>query len=134
MRLLVTGLIALGAISWALPYLSQRAVSAAVDNASRGRLTQAAASAREAGRLDPLAVDPLLTLAAVQVRQRQATAARTTLDKAVHLQPRNYETYYQMGLLELDSFGQRTAATQWFLRALALNPLDPVTRQQLGLH
>ncbi len=133
-RLLVTGLIALGAISWALPYLSQRAVSAAVDNASRGRLTQAAASAREAGRLDPLAVDPLLTLAAVQVRQRQATAARTTLDKAVHLQPRNYETYYQMGLLELDSFGQRTAATQWFLRALALNPLDPVTRQQLGLH
>jgi O-antigen ligase len=133
-RLLVTGLIAFGAISWALPYLSQRAVSAAVDNASRGRLTQAAASAREAGRLDPLAVDPLLTLAAVQVRQRQATAARTTLDKAVHLQPRNYETYYRMGLLELDSFGQRTAATQWFLRALALNPLDPVTRQQLGLH
>jgi Tfp pilus assembly protein PilF len=69
----------------------------------------------------------------VQVGQHHAMAAQTTLDKAVHLQPRNYETYYQMGLLELNSFGQRSAATQWFLRALALNPLDSLTRQQLGL-
>ena len=133
-RLLVTGLVVFGAISWALPYLSQRATSGAVNAASRGRLTQAAASAREASRLDPLAVGPLITLALVQVQQRQATAARTTLDKAVHLQPRNYETYYQMGLLELNSFGRRSAATQWFRRALALNPLDSLTRQQLGLH
>jgi hypothetical protein len=38
-----------------------------------------------------------------------------------------------MGLLTLNSFGQRDEATQWFRRALALNPLDPVIRQQLGL-
>jgi hypothetical protein len=133
LRLLVTGLVAFGAVSWALPYLSQRATSGAVNAASRGRLAQAAASAREGSRLDPLAVDPLITLALVQVQQRRATAAQTTLDKAVHLQPRNYAPYYQMGLLELNSFGQRSTATQWFRRALALNPLDSLTRQQLGL-
>lgn len=132
-RLLVTGLIVLGALSWALPYLSQRAAMGAVNDASRGRLAQAAASARQASRLDPLAVDPLITLALVQVRQHRAAAAQATLDTAVHLQPRNYETYYQMGLLELNSFGKKGAATQWFLRALALNPLDSLTRQQLGL-
>jgi hypothetical protein len=132
-RLLVTGLIVLGALSWALPYLSQRAAMGAVNDASRGRLTHAAASARQASRLDPLAVDPLITLALVQVRQHRAATAQATLDTAVHLQPRNYATYYQMGLLELNSFGKKSAATQWFLRALALNPLDSLTRQQLGL-
>jgi hypothetical protein len=132
-RLLVSGLVVLGVIAWSLPYLSQRAALGAVNDASRGRLTQAAASAREAARLDPLAVDPLITLALVQVEQRHPTAAQTTLGKAVHLQPRNYETYYQMGLLELNSFGRKAEATQWFRRALALSPLDPLTRQQLGL-
>jgi hypothetical protein len=133
MRLLVTGLVAAGVISWALPYLSQRAASAAVDDASRGHFAQAAASAREAGRLDPLAVDPLITLAVVQAQQHQATAARSTLEKAMRLQPRNYAAYYQMGLLVLNSSGQKAEATQWFRRALALNPLDPLTRQRLGL-
>ena len=132
-RILVTGLVVLGVISWALPYLSQRAAMAAVNDASRNSLTQAAAAARTAARLDPLAVDPLITLALVQVQQGRPAAARATLDTAVHLQPRNYAPYYQMGLLELDSFGRRAVATQWFRRALALNPLDALTRRQLGL-
>lgn len=133
MRLLVTGLVAVGVISWALPFLSQRAALAAVDDASRGRLAQAATSARKASRLDPLAVDPLITLALVQAQQHQPTAARSTLDKAVRLQPHNYSGYYQMGLLMLNGFGRRDEAVRWFRRALALDPLDPVIRQQLGL-
>ena len=132
-RLLVTGLVVAGVVSWTLPYLSQRAAAAAVDHASRGHLAQAAASAREASRLDPLAVDPLLTLSIVQAQQHQATAARATLEKAVRLQPRNYAPYYQMGLLVLNGSAQDPEATQWFRRALALNPLDPMTRQHLGL-
>ncbi len=132
-RILISGLVILGAISWGLPYLSQRAALAAVNDSSWGRLAQAAASARQAGRLDPLAVDPLVKLALVQVEQRRPTAARQTLTKAVRLQPRNYEPYYQMGVLELNSFGDRAAAAQWFRRALALNPLDGLTRGELGL-
>jgi O-antigen ligase len=131
-RILITGLVVLGAVAWGLPYLSQHAALAAVDDASLGRLTQAASSARRAGRLDPLAVDPLITLALVQVEQRHAPAARQTLERAVRLQPRNYEPYYQMGLLELNSFGDQAAATQWFRRALALDPLDALTRAQLA--
>ena len=100
-RILVTGLVVLGVIAWGLPYLSQRAALAAVDDASRDQLSKAAASARCAGRLDPLAVDPLVTLALVQVEQRRAPAARQTLEGAVRLQPGDYEPYYQMGLLEL---------------------------------
>jgi len=130
-RILVSGLVVLGAISWGLPYLSQRAALAAVNDSSWGRLAQAAASARRAGRLDPLAADPLVKLALVQVEQRRPTAARQTLAKAIRLQPRNFQPYYQMGVLELNSFGDRAAATQWFRRALALNPLDGLTRREL---
>jgi hypothetical protein len=132
-RVLVTGLVCLGVVSWALPYLSQRADLRAVDQASRGRLTAAAASARQAGRLDPLAVDPLVTLALIQTEQRRLTGARATLLRAVRLQPRNYEPYYQLGLLELDGFGDRSVADAWFRRALTLDPLDALTRRSLGL-
>jgi hypothetical protein len=132
-RVLVTGLVVLGVAAWALPYLSQRADLRAVDQASRGRLAAAAASARQASSLDPLAVDPLITLALVQTEERRPAAARTTLLAAVRLQPRNYLPYYELGLLELDSFGDRATADAWFRRALTLDPLDALTRGQLGL-
>ncbi len=133
LRVLVTGLVCLGVVSWTLPYLAQRADLRAVDQASRGRLAAAAASARQASRFDPLAVDPLVTLALVQAEQRRLAAARTTLIRAARLQPRNYQPYYQLGLLELSGFGDRTAADEWFRRALTLDPLDPATNRQLGL-
>jgi hypothetical protein len=132
-RLLATGLVALGVVSWSLPYLSQGAAMRAVDEASRGRLAQAAASAQQAGRLDPLAVDPLVTLALVRTDQHRLRVAQTALDEAIRLQPRNYVPYYQMGVLEQRGFGQEAAAVPWFRRALALNPLDALTRQRLGL-
>jgi len=132
-RLLVTGLIVLGIFSWALPYLSQRAVLRAVDEASRGRLAQAAASSQRAGRLDPLAVDPLVTLALVRTDQRRPGDARTALREAIALQPRNFVPYYQMGVLEAGGSGHKAAAVSWFRRALSLNPRDPLTRQRLGL-
>ena len=114
-----------------MPYLSQRAAGGPSTSQS-GQLSLAASSARRAGRLDPLAVDPLITLGLVQVEQRAPVGART-LERAVRLQPHNYRPYYQMGLLERQSFGDQTAATRWFRRALALDPLDALTRQELGL-
>jgi len=69
----------------------------------------------------------------VQSQQHQTGAARATLQKAMRLQPHNYAPYYQMGLLALDGPGGREEAAPWFRRALELNPLDPPTRQQLGL-
>jgi hypothetical protein len=130
-RVLVTGLVVFGALSWALPYVADRAAAAAVDQASRGQFSQAAASARLSSRLNPLSIDPLLTLAAVQVQQHQPAAAWSSLQKAARIQPRNYVPYYQLGLLELDAFGRKKEARQWFARALELNPMDPLIRQQL---
>ena len=132
-RLLVTGLVVLGVVSWGLPYLSQRATGRAVDQASHGRLAQAASSAQQASRLDPLSVDPLVTLALVRTDQRDPAGARTALEEALRLQPRNYVPYYQMGMLDLRELGQKAAAARWFRRALALDPLDALTRQELGL-
>ena len=132
-RLLVTGLVCLGVVSWALPYLSERADLRAVDQASRGRLVAAAGSARQSADLDPLAVDPLVTLAFVQADRGRPLDARATLLRAVRLQPRNYRPYYELGMIELSGLGDRAQAAAWFRRALTLDPLDPLTRQQLGL-
>jgi len=132
-RLFVSGIVALALVSWAVPYLAERAAAAAVNQAGRQQLGAAAASARRASSLDPLAVDPLITLALVQEQQGGGREAQATLAKALKLQPRNYQVYYQMGLLELNVFGRKREAAQWFRRGLALNPLDTMTLYQLGV-
>ena len=131
-RWLATGLILFGVACWALPYLAERATTAAQDQMSRGQVASAEAGARRAIALDPLAVDPLLTLAAVQVQEGDLKAAAATLDQAVRLQPDNYEPYYQMGNLQLQGFRDEAAARLWYEKALELNPMDPATRHMLG--
>ena len=124
-RLLASAALVLLALSWTLPYLSQRATQSAVDEASRGHVGQAAAAARRAHGLDPVAVDPLLALAAAQSQGGNVKGAAATLADAVRLQPDNYLPYYQMGLLQLDGFGDKAAAARWFAKALQLNPREP---------
>ena len=123
-RALATGVLVLVALSFAAPYLSERALSRAVDLSGAGHTAAAAAQARRAHRLDPLAVDPLFTLALVEQQQGRASAALATLEQAVRLQPRNYPTYYQLGVMQLDVLGQRAQAAASLRRALALNPFD----------
>jgi tetratricopeptide (TPR) repeat protein len=130
---LASGLVAIGVVSWTLPYLSQRAYSAAVNEAGQDRIAAAVSATRRAASLDPLAVDPLITLAQLQQRQGKGREARATLERALRLQPRNYEVYYQLGLLELNTFGRKAEAAAWFRMALVLNPRDAATRYQLGL-
>ncbi len=69
----------------------------------------------------------------MQEQQGRGREAQATLAKALKLQPRNYQVYYQMGLLELNVFGRKREAAQWFRRGLALNPLDTMTLYQLGV-
>jgi tetratricopeptide (TPR) repeat protein len=130
---LASGLIALGVASWTLPYLSQRAYSAAVSEAGRGRIAAAVSAAERARSLDPLAVDPLIVLAQLEQQQGRGREARATLERALRLQPRNYEVYYQLGLLELNTFDSKAAAAAWFRKALALNPKDAATQYQLSV-
>ena len=131
-RALASGLLLLILVSWAFPYLSQRAYSEALVASGNGHVTAAAADARRAHRLDPLAVDPLITLALVQQQLGEGQLALATLDQAARLQPQNYEVYYQRGLLYMNVLGDYSAAAQQFRTALRLNPYDVLT--SAGLH
>ena len=123
-RALATGVLVLVGLSFAAPYLSERALSRAIDLSGAGHTAAAAVQARRAHRFDPLAVDPLFTLALVEQQQGRASAALATLEQAVRLQPRNYLTFYQLGVMQLDVLGQRAQAASSLRRALALNPFD----------
>jgi O-antigen ligase len=123
-RILVTGVLLLVALSWLSPYLSQRALSRAILLASESRTSAAVVQAHRAHRFDPLAVDPLFTLALVEQQQGRGAAAQATLEQAVRLQPQNYATYYELGLMQLNVLGLSHQAAASFKRALSLNPYD----------
>ena len=131
-RALATGLLLLFALSWLAPYLSDRALTRSIVLASDSHLAAAVAQARRAHRLDPLAVDPLFTLALVEQQQGRGSAAQATLEQAVRLQPRNYATYYELGLMQLNVLGLRRQAAASFRRALSLNPYDENSSYELG--
>ena len=121
------------ALSWLLPYLSARAENAAVSAAGNGETTLALAQARQAARFDPLAVDPLITESLVLQQLGQNHTALQVLDTAARLQPNDYEVYYGQGVLLLTAYGRKQAAVAAFKHALALNPLDSDTRNELAI-
>ncbi len=123
-RVLASGLLLLTAASWVPPYLGDRAQNRAVDQAARGELVAAGASARSATRWDPLAADPLVTLALIEQRQGRNRDALRSLRAAADLQPQNYVVQYQLGLLLERAYGRSEEAAAAFRRALELNPLD----------
>ena len=130
-RALASGLLVLTAVSWLLPYLSDRAMNEAIALAAAERLAPAAAAAERAHGYDPLAADPLLTLSLLEQRRGRNREALADLRKAAALQPQNYEVHYQMGLLLLRAYDRRAEAAAAFRRALQLNPLDESSRYEL---
>jgi O-antigen ligase len=123
-RVLASGVLVIVALSFLSPYLSQSALARAIVLASGNRTAAAAVQAHRAHRFDPLAVDPLFTLALIEQQEGQASAAVATLEQAVRLQPQNYLTYYELGDMQLNVLGRRTAAAASLRHALALNPND----------
>jgi hypothetical protein len=123
-RVLASGVLVIVALSFLFPYLSQSALSRAIVLVSDNRTAAAAAQARRAHRFDPLAVDPLFTLALIEQQEGRASTAVATLEQAVRLQPQNYLTYYELGDMQLNVLGRRTAAAASLRHALALNPND----------
>ena len=119
------------AVSWLFPYLSVNAESTALAAAGEGRLTEALAAAQRAARLDPLAVDPLLTEASVLQQLGRNREALAVLRQAQRLQPDDWEPYYREGRLLLTAFDDRAAAIAALRHALALNPLSAEARYEL---
>jgi len=132
-RTVATVALVLLAASWLAPYLAARAESAALAASGDGDSAAALSQARRSARLDPLAAAPLITEALVLEQQGRNGEALAALQKAVRLQPDNYEVYYRQGVLLLRAFGRKQAAVAALRRALALNPLDDASRFELEL-
>ncbi len=115
--------------AWAVAQPS-RAVNAdddALDALDAGHLEVARSEAQRANRIDPLSIDPLLTLAAVQSADGDPAAARATLQRAVRLQPANPESWLRLGELELAQ-GNPQAALKVLDAAVYLDPHGPAAQ------
>jgi cytochrome c-type biogenesis protein CcmH/NrfG len=131
-RVALSGLALLAALSWLPPYLGERAAVRAVSAAGAGELALAAREAETGRARNPLAVRPLITLALVQQQLGQGRAALATLDEAAALQPQNADVHYQRGLVLLNALGRPAEAAEAFVRALELDPLDDASAFQLS--
>ena len=81
----------------------------------------ALSSAHAAVARDPLSAEALITLAAVQQGAGQGAAAKRTYQRAVHLQPSNWQTWEALGEYEL-RVGEPRAALNALRAAVYLNP------------
>jgi hypothetical protein len=112
--------------AWAIwqPQRSVDASDAALAALDAGHVQEALADAQRSADVDPLSIDPLLTLAAAQTAAREPAAARATLQRAVRLQPANPETWLRLGSFELAQGHARRALTL-LGAAIYLDPHGP---------
>lgn len=81
----------------------------------------ARSAAQNAVNRDPLSVQALFTLAAVQQSARESAQARATLQRAVRLQPSNPQTWVALGEYDLQANDPRDALNE-LRAAIYLNP------------
>jgi cytochrome c-type biogenesis protein CcmH/NrfG len=113
--------------SWAAyqPVRSAHAQDAAYDRLDAGQPAAAADIARLAVRRDPLSVDPLFQLSAIQQARGNLRDAQNALERAVHLQPANAETWRRLGRLRLSALHDTKGALNAFRAAYFLDPASP---------
>jgi cytochrome c-type biogenesis protein CcmH/NrfG len=99
---------------------SDAALTALID----GHVDEARAHAEEAVSIDPLSIDALFTLAAIERASRDPQAAHATLQRAVELQPANPESWLRLGQFELDQ-GHVRRAQRLLGAAIYLDPRGP---------
>jgi hypothetical protein len=91
----------------------------------------ALAAAHSAVSRDPLSAEALITLATVQQSTGQSAAATATYERAVHLQPSNWQTWEALGEYELRR-GDPRAALDALRAAVYLNPQAIASRAIIG--
>ena len=100
----------------------QRSVSASQDALAQLATSPRAAlaSAQTAVSRDPLSAQALITLATIQQATGEPALARATLQRAVHLQPSNPQTW--LALARYNLAGEPAAALKELQAAIYLNP------------
>ena len=105
------------------PVRSVNATDAAQARVSSAARSAAAASiARIAHDRNPLSVDPLFQLAAIEASAGNLPPAKAALEQAVELEPANPETWRQLGRLRLDHLNDPRGALRAFQYAYYLDP------------
>jgi len=126
---LVAGL----ALAWAIwqPLRSQNASDGALAALERGDPARALADIRTARDRNPLSIDPLLDLSAIEQSRGELPAALAALRDAVALQPANPESWRSLGEFELSVMGNPRAALAPLAASLYL---DPNSREGLAAY
>jgi tetratricopeptide (TPR) repeat protein len=127
--LLVVALALIAAWAAYQPVRAAHAGEIAYDRLDEGQPEAAVDVARLAVSRDPLSVDPLFELAAIEQARGDVAQSRIALEKAVHLQPANAETWRRLGRLRLSTLHDPKGALEAFQAAYYL---DPVSSQSVS--
>ncbi len=104
------------------PVRAENAQAAALDRVERGQLDAAVSIAAIAHDRNPLAVDPLFTLASIEIAAGRPERARAALEQATKLEPANPEPWTRLGRLKLQQLGDPKGALRAFQVAYYLDP------------
>jgi O-Antigen ligase len=110
-------------VSVSLPWLAERELDGVTRKLEAGDFDAAVASAKRARSLNPLSIEPLQALGGVHASRRHVRQAREAFAEAVRLQPENADTWYYLGLYELD----RRLYCQAYLHLNQAYTLDPTS-------
>jgi tetratricopeptide (TPR) repeat protein len=115
------------AASWTVvqPLRAVHAGDAAIDRLQIGAFDAARDIVRIGTHRNPLSVDPLWELAAVEAAAGRTTAAEDALERAVALQPANAEAWRRLGRYQLSVMNKPDPALKAFRAAYYLDPQSP---------
>ena len=108
-------------VSVATPWLAERELRQVNVALDRGDLDAAVNAVERARSLDPLSLEPVFAAARVAEQRRREVAALEAYREATRLQPKNPESWLQLGLYEFD-IGDRCAAYRDLNEAYTLDP------------
>jgi tetratricopeptide (TPR) repeat protein len=109
------------------PVRAVHAGDAAFDRLDKGQPEAAASIARIAADRNPLSVDPLFELAAIEQARGRTQEAAAALERAVDLQPANAEAWRRLGRLRLSALSDPQGALRAFQAAYYLDPHAPAS-------
>jgi hypothetical protein len=109
------------------PVRAVHAGDAAFDQLDQGRPDQAIDLAQTATERNPLSVDPLFELAAIEEARGRAQEAEAVLERAVALQPANAEAWRRLGRVRLTALSDAQGALSAYRAAYYLDPRSPAS-------
>jgi O-Antigen ligase/Tetratricopeptide repeat len=109
------------------PVRAVHAGDKAFDALDQSNPALAVAIARVAVDRNPLSVDPLFELSAMEQAQGDTAEAERVLERAVRLQPASAEAWRRLGRLRLDVLDDAPGALTAFRAAYSLDPASPTS-------